>query len=158
MIDLLGEHCLQRTRDCLGDNSDADYQIGPTEGPDRGEVLAVVGTLSTMTGNASYVSLSVNWIPPLQGGLNVSDKRLRGTAAAFGIGDADKLYVLYFARDCSGLENCMEVTEQMVSRGGLLKIVPRNYVVPGSARGPDPTRVVNPMLIVLDGASRPGGR
>jgi hypothetical protein len=38
-----------------------------------------------------------------------------------------------------------------------LKIVQRNYVVPGSARGADPTRVVNPVLIVLDGASRPKG-
>ena len=43
MIDLLGEHCLQRTRDCLGDNSDADYQISPTEGLDGGQVLAVAG-------------------------------------------------------------------------------------------------------------------
>lgn len=158
MIDLLGEHCLQRTRDCLGDNSDADYQISPTEGLDGGQVLAVVGTLGTMTGNATYVSLSVNWIPPLQGVLNISDKQLQGTAAPFGIGTADKLYVHYFARHCSGLENCTEVTEQMVPRGGSLKIVQRNYVVPGSARGADPTRVVNPVLIVLDGASRPRGR
>jgi hypothetical protein len=158
MIDLLGEHCLQRTRDCLGDNSDADYQISPTENLDGGQVLAVVGTLGTMTGNATYVSLSVNWIPPLQGVLNVSDKQLQGTAAAFGVGGADKLYVHYFARDCSGLENCTEVTEQMVPRGGSLKIVQRNYVVPGSARGADPTRVVNPVVIVLDGASRPRGR
>jgi hypothetical protein len=156
-IDLLGEHCLQRTRDCLGDNSDADYQISPTENLDGGQVLAVVGTLGTMTGNATYVSLSVNWIPPLQGVLNVSDKQLQGTAAPFGIRTADKLYVHYFARNCSGLENCTEVTEQMVPRGGSLKIVQRNYVVPGSARGADPTRVVNPVLIVLDGASRPRG-
>ena len=158
-IDLLGEHCLQRTRDCLGDNSDADYQISPTGSLDAGQVLAVAGTLGTVTGNATYVSLSVNWIPPLQGVLNISHKELQGTAALFGkdIGSANKLYVHYFARDCSGLESCSEVTEQMVPRGGSLKIVQRNYVVPGSARGADPTRVVNPVLIVLDGASRPKG-
>ena len=120
----------------------------------------MAGTLGTVTGNATYVSLSVNWIPPLQGVLNISEKELQGTAALFGkdIGSANKLYVHYFARDCSGLESCSEVTEQMVPRGGSLKIVQRNYVVPGSARGADPTRVVNPVLIVLDGASRPKGR
>lgn len=160
MIDLIGEHCLQRPRNCLGDNSDADYQISPTGSLDAGEVLAVAGTLGTLTGNATYVSLSVNWIPPLQGVLNISDKQLQGSAAPYGdgIGSADKLYVHYFARDCSGLESCTEVTEQMVPRGGSLKIVQRNYVVPGSARGADPARVVNPVLVVLDGTSRPKGR
>ena len=159
MIDLLGEHCLQRPRDCLGDNSDADYQISPTGSLDAGEVLAVAGTLGTATGNATYVSLSVNWIPPLQGVLDISDKQLQGSAAVYGadIASADKLYVHYFARDCSGLKNCTEVTEQMVPRGGLLKIVQRNYVVPGSARSADPARIVDPVLIVLDGASRPKG-
>src|SRR5690606_21129279 len=56
MIDLLGEHCLAQPRDCLGDNSDADYQISPTGSLDAGEVLAVAGTLGTLTGNATYVS------------------------------------------------------------------------------------------------------
>lgn len=158
-IDLIGEHCLQRLRDCLGDNSDADYQISPTASLDAGEVIAVVGTLGTATGNATYVSLSVNWIPPLQGVLNVSDEQLKGTAATFAgaVGDTDSLYVQYFARDCTGLENCAEVTEAMIPRGGSLKIVQRNYVVPGSARGPDPALVVDPVLIILDGASRPRG-
>jgi hypothetical protein len=158
-IDLLGEHCLQNTRNCLGDNSDADYQISPTVSLDAGEVLAVVGTLGTETGNATYVSLSVNWLPPLVGILNVSDDELKGTAAAFaGAGDStDSLYLQYFARDCTGLENCVAVTEEMIPRGGSLKIVQRNYVVPGRTRGTDPNVVMNPVLIVLDGASRPRG-
>jgi hypothetical protein len=118
-----------------------------------------VGTLGTVTGNATYVSLSINWIPPLQGVLNVSDEQLKGTAATFAgaVGNTDSLYVQYFARDCTGLENCVEVTEAMIPRDGSLKIVQRNYIVPGSARGPDPALVVDPVLIVLDGALRPRG-
>lgn len=159
MIDLLGEHCLAQPRNCLGDNSDTDYQISPTGNLDAGEVLAVVGTLGTLTGNATYVSLSVNWIPPLQGVLNISDAALAGSAAPYGegIGGADSLYVHYFARDCSGLAGCTEVSEQMVPAGGSLKIVQRNYVVPGGTRGADPARLVNPVLMVLDGTARPKG-
>lgn len=159
-MDLIGEHCLQRQRNCLGDNSDADYQISPTASLDSGEVVAVVGTLGTETGNATYVSLSANWIPPLQGVVNVSDERLKGSAAVFvsAVKNTDRLYVQYFARNCTGLENCQQVTEAMVPRGDAMKIVQRNYVLPGSTRGPDPEVLVNPVLIVFDGASRPSRR
>ncbi len=159
MLDLLGEHCLQQPRDCLGDNSDADYQISPTASLDAQEVLAVVGTLGTATGNATYVSLSVNWIPPLQGVANVANDQLEGSAASFAgaVNNVDSLYVQYFARDCMALENCVEVTEEMVPRGDALKIVQRNYVVPGSTRGADPNLLVNPVLIVLDGSAPPLG-
>lgn len=61
-------------------------------------------------------------------------------------GNEAALYVHYFARNRAGLEICTVVTEQMVPRGGSLKIVQRNDVVPGSTRGADPSRLVNPVL------------
>jgi hypothetical protein len=42
----------------------------------------------------------------------------------------------------------------MIPQDGELKLVQRDYVVPGSTRGPDPRLLVNPSLIILDGASR----
>lgn len=156
-VDLIGQHCVERPMNCLGDNPDADYQISPTGSLDSGEVLAVVGTLGTATGNATYTSLAVNWIPPLVGIVNVSDPDLKGSASAFSgqVGHTDKLYVHYFARDCGTLPHCHEVTEEMVPRGEEVKIIQRNYIVPGTARGADPRLLVNPSLIVLDGAARP---
>jgi hypothetical protein len=156
-VDLLGEHCLPRPMNCIGDNSDADYQISPTAHIDSGEVLAVVGTLGTATGNATYVSLSPNWIPPLEGVLDVSDVDLEGSASVFSgmVNNTEKLYIHYFARDCTDLPNCHEITRDMIPQDGELKLVQRDYVVPGSTRGPDPTLLVNPSLIILDGASRP---
>jgi hypothetical protein len=150
-VDLIGEHCLARPMNCLGDTPDADYQVSQTVGVDSGEVLAVVGTLGTATGNATYSSLSINRLPELVGTSNLSDEDLAGTASAFSsmVGNTDKLYLKYFARDCKNLQNCHQVTEQMVPRGDSLKVVQRNYVVPGSTRGPAPDRVVNPRLIVL---------
>lgn len=156
-VDLLGKDCLRRPMNCLGDSSDTDYQASETEGLDSGQVLAVVGTLGTATGNATYTSLSVNWLPPLEGVSNISDKDLAGSASSYSstVANTDKFYVQYYARDCRNIPNCVTITEDMVPRGNLIKIIQRNYVVPGSTAGPDPTQVVNPTLIVLNGAARP---
>ncbi len=159
-VDLIGQHCLERPMNCLGDTQDADYQISPAENLDSGEVLAVVGTLGTATGNATYTSLAPNRIPIMVGVTNVSGLGLEGSASAFSktVGNTDKLYVYYFARDCGNLPNCREITEEMVPRGEDIKIVQRNYVAPGGTRAADPKQVVNPTLIVFDGAKRPLGQ
>jgi len=150
-IDLLGEHCLARPMNCLGDNSDADYQISKTADLDSGDVFAVVGTLGTATGNARYVSLSANWLPPLVGVSNRSHFDLTGTAAEFAnsVGNTEKLYVQYYARNCFGIPNCNTVTEAMVPKGDVLKVIQRNYIVPGTSRGADPSLVLNPVMITF---------
>jgi hypothetical protein len=150
-VDLVGEHCLRRPMNCLGDTGDADYQISQTVELDSGEVLAAVGTLGTATGNAVYTSLSVNQIPQLVGVANLTDVDLAGSASAFSasVANTEKIYLQYFARDCANLPNCLEVNERMVPQGDKLKIIQRNYIVPGSSRGPDPKMLVNPRLIIL---------
>jgi hypothetical protein len=151
-VDLIGQHCLTRPMNCLGDSQDADYQASPTVIADDDTVIAVAGTLGTATGNASYSSLSVNWLTYLKGVANISDPDLRGSASGFSgtVGDADKFYVQYFARDCTGISHCLTITEAMVPKGDPIKIIQRNYVVPGSTRGADPTQVLNPVAIILN--------
>jgi hypothetical protein len=151
-VDLIGQHCLLRPMNCLGDTQDADYQIGRTVVPDENTVIAVAGTLGTATGNATYSSLSVNWLTVLEGVANVPDDVLQGSASGFGrvVADADKFYVQYFARNCTGISHCLTITEDMVPKGDPIKVIQRNYVVPGTARGADPTQVLNPVTIVLD--------
>lgn len=155
-VDLIGEHCLARPMNCLGDTADADYQISPTATIDSGEVLVAVGTLGTATGNATYVSLSANWIQVLKGVLNIRDDDLRGSASVYSdsVSNTENFYVQYFARDCGELRNCEELTQEMVPRGGAVKIIQRNYLVPGSSRGPDPRLVLDPVLLVLDGTDQ----
>lgn len=159
-VDLIGQHCLPRPMNCLGDTQDADYQVSPSVSVDDGKVIAIAGTLGTATGNATYVGLSVNWMDVLKGVANVSDKDLQGSASKFSgtVANTDKLYVHYFARDCTGLSDCFEITEDMVPRGGTVKIIQRNYVVPGTTRGPDPHELLNPVTIVLDGTARSASR
>jgi hypothetical protein len=150
-VDLIGESCIVRPMNCLGDTADADYQISETVGIDQGELIAVLGTLGTETGNATYTSLSVNLLPELVGTGNLIDEDLFGTAKAFSsqVDNTDKLYLQYYARDCRKIPNCLSINEKMVPRGADLKFIQRNYIQPGSKRGPDPRQVVNPRLIVL---------
>jgi len=159
-VDLIGQHCLPRPMNCLGDTQDTDYQVSPSLSVDDGKVIAVAGTLGTATGNATYVGLSVNWMDVLKGVANVSDKDLQGSASRFSgaVGNTDKLYVHYFARDCTGLPDCFEITEDMVPRGGTVKLIQRNYIVPGTTRGPDPHQLLNPVTIVLDGGAQSPSR
>jgi hypothetical protein len=166
-LDLVGQHCLgypvtdplRGPMNCLGDTQDADYQINiESLRLDPDTVIAVMGTLATETDNATYVSVSINWFPELVAVKNLSDIDLRGTAAPFAdaLGDnAGLFYVHYLARDCSGLDPCVEIPTKLVPRGGLIKVIQRNYVVPGSRRGPDPYKLLNPVALVFDGSNRP---
>ncbi len=156
-VDLTGHHCLQRPMNCLGDTQDTDYQISPSLSLDSGNVIAVVGTLGTATDNATYVSLSANWFEVLKGVVNISDEELRGSASGFAatVDNTDKLYVQYLARDCTGLSGCHVITEETIPPGQTLKVMQRNYVVLGTKRGANPELLLNPKVIVFDGASRP---
>ncbi|MGE5098928.1 MAG: hypothetical protein ACM3SX_02990 [Deltaproteobacteria bacterium] len=163
-LDLVGQHCLgspnpsRGPMDCLGDTQDADYQISPSFRLDSGQVIAAVGTLATQTGNATYVSVSVNWFPKLVGVENIDDTALDGTAHDFAgalTNDSRLFYVYYVARDCTGLRNCIEVPRKLVPVGEIIKLIQRNYIKPGSTTGPDPMKLLNPVGIVLDGRHRP---
>lgn len=178
-VDLIGQHCLghegppgpepwitlpRGPMNCLGDGQDADYQISSgTFQLDDDQVIAVVGTLGTKTGNATYASLSVNWFPELVGVANRDDTVLEESAKKFKdkLGNPDlyrKFYVYYFARDCTGLYPwCQEIPRALIPRGDTIKIVQRNYVnppselYPNSRRGPDPRKILNPVSIEFDG-------
>lgn len=177
-VDLIGQHCLgydglpetvgitlpRGPMDCLGDNQDDEPQIsGGTYQLDDDQVIAVVGTLGTKTGNATYTSLSVNWFPQLVGVLNCDDPVLEESAKKFKDAFSNpelytKFYVYYFARDCSGLYPwCQEISRKSVPQGDTIKILQRNYINPGSKRGPDPKQVLNPVSIEFVGKkeSRP---
>ncbi|SDS37891.1 hypothetical protein [Pseudomonas oryzae] len=173
-VDLVGQHCLghdgppqpeppitlpRGPMNCLGDTQDADYQISSSHHIDRGEVVAVVGTLGTMTGNATYTSLSVNWFPALVGLLNRDDPLLEGSAQRFQgklSASHSNFYVYYFARDCTGLTPwCAEIPKTLLSPGEALKIIQRNYINPGTRRGPAPSMVLNPVSLEFDGNHRP---
>ncbi len=152
-VNLVGPLCDNIGMDCLGDTQDASYQFLGGLRFDNNQVYAVVGTLGTETGNATYVSLGVNNAKLRLGAANVDGSKLVGSAvwawypddpALPPIPNLDKLYVYYFTRDCTDLEEkthekCFSVqdTEFVIPGGTKATLVERDYIKVGSQRGPD---------------------
>lgn len=165
-LDTIGQHCLARPMNCLGDNQDDSFRISPTISLDpgavvpdevvQGDVVAVVGTLATATDNATYVSLAINSSPLAVSFDNLTNLDLAGTASEFkeSVDNTDKFYVYYLSRDCTGLGYCREIPESVIPFGGYIKLTERNYVRPGTetGRAPDAAQMLTPSVIIL---SRP---
>jgi len=155
-IYMVGPLCTPIGENCLGDNWDAAYQIYGRISVDDGEIYAVAGTLGTRTGNATYVGLSINQISLFKGVANLSDKVLDGTANGYAgeVKNTGYFYLYYFARDCSGLEDltgghCFNIDKTLIPQGDSIVLGLRDYVRPGTQRGPDSSLVLPPMVIQL---------
>lgn len=136
---------------------------------DAGQVYAVVGTLATETGNATYVGLSVNVAATFLAPAGVQDTTLKGSADAYeGVNNRDKFFVHYFTRDCAELrahllpkdrpEDCTDLDGLVPRRGdtdapgdpalfGQFWPGIRDYIEPGTARGPDTRGLLTPRIV-----------
>jgi hypothetical protein len=152
----VGPRCIPIGENCLLDNWDTSYQLYGRMSLDHGEVYAVAGTLGTETGNATYVGFGINQVSKLKGVVDLSQDDLRGTAKAYArkVNHTHKFYLYYFTRDCSGLEdltdgNCFPLKEDLIPQGDLFAITMRDYIKPGTQRGPDSSKVLPSMIIQL---------
>jgi hypothetical protein len=153
---MVGPDCTPIGENCQADNWDAAYQINGPYPLDHGEVYAVAGTLGTETGNATYVGFGINHGEKFLGVANLSDKDLKGTAKGYRkeVSHTGKFYLYYFTRDCSGLEdltdgNCVELTEAMIPSDNNVGFSVRDYIQPGTERGPDSSLVLPSRLLQL---------
>ncbi|WP_431961419.1 hypothetical protein [Actinacidiphila sp. bgisy160] len=165
-----GPYCREIGMNCLGDQQDAAYFLSRPLPLDAGQVYAVVGTLATETGNATYSALSVNDASLLAGVANVLDTGLKGSADDYTktVEHSDKFFVHYFTRDCSVLrgvpdwpKSCTGITTDMLpSRAdttamgdpalhGMFMASLRDYVKPGTARGPDSSQLLTPRILTF---------
>ena len=171
LIDILnglrnfGPACRKVGMNCLGDNQDAGYFLMRPEPLDEGQIYAVVSTLATETGNATYVGLSVNDASLLKGVLNIPDTALKGSADSYSVvTQPEKFFIHFFTRDCDAIAHitdgaCTTITTKMVPLAGDDKALGdpalhgsfsaavRAYVVVGSDRGPDPTKQLRPRVL-----------
>lgn len=97
-FNLVGPKCSLIGMDCPGDTQDASYQFRPGQRYDDGEVYAVIGTLGTATGNATYVSLGVNNTRIRLGAININGMELAGSAEPYGVDHADELHERWYRR------------------------------------------------------------
>lgn len=155
-IYLIGSLCNEYDQNCLGDNWDPAYQLLPPRSLEDGEIYAVAGTLGTETGNATYVGLSINQRSRLKGVQNIPNEDLEGTANGYSgeVGNTDKLFLIYFTRDCSGLkeitdDHCIEIPTTQIPTGDLMVLAVRDYIKPGTQRGPDSSLVLPSRVLQL---------
>jgi len=156
-FNVLGPKCAEIGMDCAGDTQDASYGFCPGITFDDGEEWAVIGTLGTETGNATYVGVGLNNFRLRLGAKNVEYTKLKGSAAFYGnVANLDKFFVYYFARDCDGLEAwthgyCAEVedSELVLPAGDRAAFTERDYIVPGTQRGPDSTMLLTSRALRL---------
>ena len=162
-ISMVGPTCIGIGMNCLADTQDTVYHFSGKLPLDGSRVYAVVGALSTHTGNATYVGLGVNATRRQLGIDNVSDDLLEGSAAdyASAVTDPDKFFVYYFARDCTSLDSwasryCRSIPESALPdydptdpNSDQLNFSLRDYVFPGTARGPASAFSLSPKVIAL---------
>ena len=166
-----GPYCREVGMNCNGDNNDAAIFWGRPLPIDSGQVYAVVDTLATETANATYVGLSINDTSTFSSPANVLDTGLKGSADAYSstVKNAGRFFVHYYARDCTPLKHllggrpldCTTITDQIVPRGtdtsavghpalrGMLMVALRDYIVPGTQRGPDPSMLLPPRILTF---------
>jgi hypothetical protein len=160
----VGPKCDNIGMDCLGDSLDAAYKFAVGFGFDNDEVYAVIGTLGTATGNATYVGLGLNNTHIKLGAKNVNHTELAGSATPEfypGVNNLDKLYVYYFTRNCEGLEalthgfcTSVEDTQFVIPRGDMAAFTERDYIKVGTQRGPDSALTLPSVVLTLHRPAR----
>ncbi len=169
-FNLFGPQCMAIGMNCLGDTQDTVYQVSKAVWIDDGSVFAILGPVGTETGNATYTALGLNSNLYKKGFDNIEGTDLVRTAEAFSstVGlDWDKLFVYYVARSCAGLEaltnnHCREIPASAFQGcpdpSGevceLLTLSLRDYIRPGTQRGPASQETLPPRVLRLQ---RPKG-
>jgi Bacterial Ig-like domain (group 3) len=155
-LNQIGPACREIGMNCLADGQDASYYFTGALPLDHGEIYAMVDTLATETGNATYVSLGINDSSKLLGVASVEDPALKGSAGSYAstVRNSGKFFAYYVTRNCAGLEsltdrNCLSITNEVLPPGVSIKLSLRDYVRPLSAggRGPDSAHLLKPVLL-----------
>jgi hypothetical protein len=158
-----GPECVKVGMNCLAPNEDVAYFMGKRLWLPDDRVYAMIGALGTRTGNATYVGLGLNSSVNQLGFDNIDDNMLAGTANEYtNVPNHDRLFLQYFARDCTGLEaltkgsQCYSIGDKLPDCSdpddltcSMLVLSLRNYLLPGSQRGPVPEFTLNPVVITL---------
>lgn len=162
----------RKTHMFCGDQHDAGLYWTKPLPLDAGQVYAVVDTLATETGNATYVGLGVNDASRFLSPTGVTDATLKGSAHGYAatVEHPGKFFVHYFTRSCAVLEglpgrpqNCTEITPQMVPPKGITNAPGhpslrgmfwpglRDYIAPGTEYGPDTSKLLRPRILTFTG-------
>ena len=163
-----GPYCRSIGMNCMIDQQESGLFFSSPRPTDSGQVYAVVGTLATETDNAIYVGLSAN-DASIMGGVpdaTILDTDLKGSAEGYTdtLDNASKFFVRYFTTDCAvlesvlenvagGMKNCTEISGMSEigdpALQGMIIISLRDYIAPGTQRGPDASQLLTPRILTF---------
>ncbi len=165
-LQLTGPACVPAWMNCLAPGEDSTYLMSARLPLEPANFYAVVGPLSTATDNATYAGLGLNSSQKQFAFYNIPDEQLAGTATGYSQAvPADKFFVQYFARDCTGLAeqlpagvsfSCYSIGDTLPycydpsdDQCNLLVLSLRGYIRPGTQRATDKNSVLNSKYILL---------
>ena len=161
-LSMTGPECVKVGMNCLAPTEDSAYFMSARLPLPDDRVYAVVGALGTRTGNATYVGLGLNSSLLKLGFDNISDEELAGSADGYDVPNHARLFLQYFARDCTGLEaltagsQCYSIGDRLPAcydpgdlGCAMLALSVRNYILPGTQRGPAAELTLSPRVIAL---------
>jgi hypothetical protein len=157
-----GPECVKVGMNCLAPNEDAAYFMGAKLPLPDNRVYALVGALGTQTGNATYVGLGLNSSVTQLGFDNIDGSALLGSADGYDVPNHARFFIQYFARDCTGLEEltagsqCYSIGDKLPAcydqadlSCAMLVLSVRDYLFPGTQRGPASELTLSPRVIPL---------
>ncbi len=161
------EQCLASSGECLGDNSDTTYAVGPLEvaagdgvltlGPD--EAFIVFGVNHAVTGKATYSNMSVYAQAKGAGVVGLTDDEMRGSAERFlpDHPDRDALWAYELRRDCGGKPDCLELPTDFPGATASENIffIFRAYLQPGSTVSAGHDEILTERVIKVSAPSAP---
>jgi hypothetical protein len=161
-LSLTGPECIEAGMNCLAPTEDTAYFMSARLLLGDDVVYALAGALGTATGNATYVGVGLNSSLTQLGFDNIDDSKLANTAQSYDVPHRDRFYLQYFARNCEGLEaltdgsHCYTIGDKLPECDdmddlscAMLVLSVRNYLFPGSQRGPNPELTLSPVLLRL---------
>jgi hypothetical protein len=161
---MTGPECVKVGMNCLAPTEDTAYFLSQRLPLPDDRVYAVLGALGTQTGNATYVGLGLNSSVTQLGFDNIDSDTLVGSADGYDVPNHDRFFLQYFARDCGGKEMkaltagsaCYSIgdllpacTDPADMTCAMLALTVRNYLLPGSQRGPAAELTLSPRVIAL---------
>ncbi len=163
-LSLTGPACVKVGMNCIAPNEDVVYFMSKRLWLPGDRVYAALGALGTQTDNATYVGLGLNSSVTQLGFDNIDDTDLVGSADGYDVPNHDRFFLQYFARDCkrkvlkslTAGSPCYSIGDQLpvcsdpndLTCSELVLSV-RDYLLPGSERGPKPELTLNPLVITL---------
>jgi hypothetical protein len=176
IMGFIGDNCIAMGSDCLGDNQDTDaYRRGILGTLPIGKTAIVTGVNHTLTGAATYMSLSINDTATATGVASIYQTNEMATGFSKGTlqGSAEHvlrdlglyqqasdnlraqlpyLYAAFISRRCEQANNtyCIQLDDKSMPLSSIVAVIQRAYIALGTTTGANPNLLLTPRVMITN--------